>query len=492
VINIQGDPNVPQADNAAASMLRNRPINGGPFSQPAPTQAPTDYNALANKKLAAAGWGAPPSESMASAQQFGPAAVSDFAARNAAPAAAPAPAAPFPDRIAGSATGAPSAPAQPGAALARGVTRANFGANGPQGVYAARMKDGSIGFTDDPNSLNNFGAGVDARGLRRSDTQVNNFSNAGAYNGTPQQDTHVYGPDDAAPTSFPQQQNGMPQATGVNAAESNGLYRSLTGGGAPNANRAYAPNAIEAAGEDTSAASLGAMNPYELKNLQQRILAQGGKGGQEQAASNQALLQRVNARQQELAHGTNYGAAPTFGMGGAGGSLGAIKTIAGIENANRKTDIEANNSNSQAEQRVAGLHRQQLIDLENRVDHAGTPEDRANALLGALPTGMDDPATAGYLQSQIDSDIGGVSGSSWWNPTASAGGSKYGAGVRNLAFDKGPNDFTIGRPGAWGDVDAKGVFGGARLPSPYYSTSSIKSLKRFHDKLAAQDPQFAQ
>ena len=161
-------------------------------------------------------------------------------------------------------------------------------------------------------------------------------------------------------------------------------------------------------------------------------------------------------------------------------------------NARNKTAIEGRNSDTQA----ANAQRQAFQDLENRVDHAGTPEQRANTLLSRIP-GNDTAATldwmrknpdeAQYVENQIDSDLSDASGSSWFNPWATTGGSAYGAGVRNLNFDEGPNDFDIGRPGAavQNNIDAKGWLGlSRRLPGAYYSTANVQRLRRFHDALA--------
>lgn len=155
-------------------------------------------------------------------------------------------------------------------------------------------------------------------------------------------------------------------------------------------------------------------------------------------------------------------------------------------NAANKTLIEGRNSDTQA----ANAQRQAFQDLENRVDHAGTPEQRANILFARVP---DDPKKLAawaasnegrYVTGQLDSDISNVSGSSWWNPVSTEGGSAYGAGVRSLEFDEGPNDFDIGRPSAMGDKTAT-HWGMRRLPTPYYATGNVSKLRRLQTALLA-------
>ena len=250
-------------------------------------------------------------------------------------------------------------------------------AHGPQGIYAAQMKDGSVGFTDDPNGLTNFGSGVNPNGPSAAGTQVHNFSNAGAYTSTPQQDTHVYGPNDGAPTSFVQQQNGMPQQLGVNADASAGLRRSMTGGGAPNASRAYAPNALGQSGDNLSPEAISSMYTFDLQALQQKLRGVNANDP-EAAQANNAALASINARQQELAQGKNFGAAPTLfggmgaggaGPGGAGGALPVLKTLNDLH---RTADIAQHNQN---------------ID-----EHAASALDRQNA----------DDASKAYVTAQND------------------------------------------------------------------------------------------
>ncbi len=310
--------------------------------------------------------------------------------------------------------------------LPQGMRR--FGDSQIPGVYSYRAKDGSLGFTD-ASGLNNPAVlnGVDPRGLRRSDTNVASFANTGST-ASGVDPSPLYGPNDTVQGSGYQENHGLPQANGNNKAQGDNLFALMsgqasdkngnaTGAMAPNANRALPASSLRALGVDTSPQALSSMNTYQLGDLQKQLSGISTKGDPDQAAANNGLLARINARQQDLAKGAlgkpggygqeGAGAAPTmFGpLGGAGaGGAGGLKTLLGFSKAAEQVrhnqaleGVEGANSASEAQSRDTATGLKYRTAYAAATAPGADPGAGADAVAAQIPQGMRPKQAAAYF-----------------------------------------------------------------------------------------------
>jgi hypothetical protein len=321
-------------------------------------------------------------------------------------ASAPAASTTEPARIPGSAAGDPPAPTQAGTALAAGLHRFNDGANGPQGIYAARMKDGSLGFTDDAGGLTNFGSGIDARGLKRSDISNAAPSNAGAYTGDVSRGGHVYGPNDALPTAGDYNAtHGLPAMTARSPLQADGLYRSMMGGGAPNADRAYASSSgVTEDGQSLNPAMLDSMNPMQIQNASDRLMGANTAGNPELAQANGIALSKLRARAQDFQQG-DYPGGPRSGQSGGMGTPGMMgggmmpgmkmSDVIALRGQQLKSGVDQAKFglDERREQREAAATQQGIVDKSNQdYNNAPSPAQQDAQAMQAIPQYDDSPA----------------------------------------------------------------------------------------------------
>jgi hypothetical protein len=356
-----------------------------------------------------------------------------------------------------------------GAALTPGLRRYA----GQPGVYSGRSRDGSLYFTDDPNSQFTKST-VDPNGLRRSDINV------GSYSNTPTPNDGSYGA-----------QNGLPARAGTNQMAGDTLYANMTGQGDPNAGRALPANAlnrgVNGQSIDTSAQALRGLSYGELQNgLAQLDKAQ--PANQDEAMANAALRSRLQAHLEDLRQGDAPGAFPKspYGIGtGAYGAGGVPPGVNPLEYMRFAADQQHNQQELglqtyQAQTARAGEQQRQLTDLEKQIGDTQDPSAKANLIFSrlsrdpaALRQQLDTPEGR-YLSGQLDDIISG-----------GTGGAYKGGGLRSLRFSKNdPNNFTIGRPNTmFPDENARTWYGSQRFAPPLYNVDNIDTLRNIRDIL---------
>lgn len=362
-----------------------------------------------------------------------------------------------------------------GAALTPGLRRYS----GMPGVYSGRSRDGSLYFTDDPNSAFTKST-VDPNGLRRSDINVGTYANDRG----PNTGAYGYGAD-------------LPARTGTDQMAGDRLYAAMTGQGDPNAGRALAPNTLQSGVNgrqfDTSAKGLDGMSYSDLQNAMNAVNG-APTGNREQDMANQALRGRLQARIENLRQGDAPGAFPVspygigtgaYGMGGmppGSNPLDFMKFAADQQNNAANRQIEG----YRAETQRASQQNADLRDLEKQIGDAQDPTQRAGLLFSRVPN---DPATmqrwlrtpeGQYVSGQLNDTI-----------AQGTGGPYRGGGLRSLRFNRGDsNNFTIGRPNTmFPDENARTWYGSNRFGDPFYTADNIEKLRSLRDIMNPQGEQ---
>lgn len=345
--------------------------------------------------------------------------------------------------------------------LAPGVHRFND----PQvpGVYAARMADGSLGFTNitDANGQPDFGGGtvnpngVTARGLRRR--MVASSAPTGAWVGDAD-------PVTGAPINMPMQRD--------SAAHAAMLARMMNGGSNqfgrqavnadPRANYTYAQNSLHM-NPSTLIAAAG-VDPQRAATVRDELLKgwmdDPNRSNPDVQRANAAALAQLGENVQDVRQRYYGGGNSMLGeMGGAGG----IRDAGGGVSSNALLSFIGRNRATQ-ERAALGAQRNQLAAQRNTIAAKNSARQGLQQFEASYNTALkqNPSAASAMLYSAIPSDLTKIPG---WSHTQegqfvmaqldqqiqnAAGGSHTGAGLSTLMFDPSdPTNFQIGTPGSY-------------------------------------------
>lgn len=233
--------------------------------------------------------------------------------------------------------------------LPGGVTRYQMDPGNEAQVYTTKGKDGSIVFTDNPAYAARVGAG---RGLRRSDLNIPNYSNA-----------PVQGRAGVEDTGFPDVGEGQ-----NNGAAANVIARTQ----GPNANLTYAEGPV--AGLRRNIPNLDDQQAERALSVTQAAQPKNADEAYAQAIDRNAIVARIQGlRRQQL----NAPGVPGYGVGGALGANG-IGAPGGL----KFSDIIRANQNAQTNAYRGGMLQQgaQRLKLDQEAaDRADRTQQRAES-----------------------------------------------------------------------------------------------------------------
>jgi hypothetical protein len=158
---------------------------------------------------------------------------------------------------------------------------------------------------------------------------------------------------------------------------------------------------------------------------------------------------------------------------------------------------EINQTGVLGQERIQDQHnaqqQQDLKDLESHVGELNDPDQRSSFLFSRIPSNPRDMANwaqsreGQYVIGQLNNQLSDVGGGALFG---GSDGSTKGVGIDQLKFDRGNNDFTIGRPNSmFPDYNARALGSINRLPQSWYNTQNVSSLRRLQQFLAQQNQQ---